>query len=297
MSWSTGGRPEGASSAVLGFRNPKHLNGIRMNIVDVGQLLAQHDNGGDPLRMKRLAALEPRREPYFALLCQPHGTIRASAARIGNSDQQSVLSMYRAFLSDAVSSQAQLAITPEYSVPWALIDDIALGAVRPPQGVIWALGFESITPAELDALRAKIDGNAGVRLIHEPFDPQRRAQRTFVDPLVFVFWVVDHSNVDVLCLLVQFKTVVSRDPDHVELQSLYLGTSVYKFTAQAADVSLIVLICSDAFEFSNALVDAHCGNLLLVHVQLNQRPGYVDYAAYRSRLFSVASNSNVEVVC
>ena len=28
--------------------------------------------------------------------------------------------MYRAFLNDAVAFQAQLAITPEYSVPWAL---------------------------------------------------------------------------------------------------------------------------------------------------------------------------------
>jgi hypothetical protein len=35
----------------------------------------------------------------------------------------------------------------------------------------------------------------------------------------------------------------------------------------------------------------------LVHIQLNQRPAYVDYAAYRSRLFSVASNNNVEAIC
>jgi hypothetical protein len=268
-----------------------------MKIVQVGQLLANHDNGGDPLRMGRLTALEPRPEPYFALLCQPNGTIHASAARIGNSNGQAVLPMYRAFLNDAVESQAQIAITPEYSVPWALVREILSGVVRPPQGSLWVLGCESITPAELDALQLEMNGNAAVRLIHEPFDPQRRAQRAFVDPVVFVFWAVDRADVDVLCLLVQFKTVVSRDPDHVELLSLYLGTIVYKFTAQAGDVSLLALICSDAFEFTDALVGEHCNDLLLVHVQLNQRPGYVDYAAYRSRLFSVASNNNIEVIC
>ena len=36
---------------------------------------------------------------------------------------------------------------------------------------------------------------------------------------------------------------------------------------------------------------------MLVHIQLTQRPAYIDYSAYRSRLFSVASNSNVEVIC
>jgi hypothetical protein len=268
-----------------------------MNIVDVQQLLTQHRDGTDPLRMKRISALEPRRDPYVALLCQPHGTIHASAKRIGNSDQQGVLPMYHAFLDDAVEHQAQLAITPEYSVPWALVRDIVNGALRPPHGALWALGCESITPSELDALQREMDGNARVRIIHENFDPQQRAQRAFVDPLVFVFWTIDSAGTDVLCLLVQFKTVVSRDPDHVELQSLYRGTSVYKFTAQAGDASLLALICSDAFEFTDALVDEHCTNLLLVHIQLNQKPGYIDYAAYRSRLFSVASNNYVEVIC
>jgi hypothetical protein len=269
-----------------------------MNIVDVQELLAQRD-GADPLRMKRLGALQPVPTPYSALLCQPYGTIHASGTRIGNSNPQSVVPMYRAFLNDAVASQAQLAVTPEYAVPWTLISDIAIvqGAPRPPHGSLWALGCESITPGELDALQAGVRGNAGVRLIHEPLDPQRRAQAAFVDPLVFVFWAVDNAGADVLCLLVQFKTVASRDPGHVELQSLYLGADVYKFTSHAGDVSLLALICSDAFGLSDALIDAHHSNLLLLHIQLNQRPGYVDYAAYRSRLFSVASNNNVEILC
>ena len=205
--------------------------------------------------------------------------------------------MYRAFLNDAVASQAQLAITPEYSVPWALIREIIQGTPRPPKGSLWALGCESITPSELDTLQIAVNGNAAVCLIHESLEPQQRAQTAFVDPLVFVFWSVDTAGADVLCLLVQFKTVASRDSDHVELQSLCLGTSVYKFTAYAGDVSLLALICSDAVEFTNALVDEHCTNLLLVHIQLNQRPAHIDYSAYRSRLFSVASNNNVEVIC
>ena len=208
--------------------------------------------------------------------------------------------MYRAFLTDAIASQAQLAITPEYSVPWALIAEIIQGTPgtpRPPKGSLWALGCESITPRELDALQLAANRSAAVCLLHENLEPQQRAQTAFLDPLVFIFWAVNPAGADVLCLLVQFKTVPSRDPNHVELQSLCLGTSVYKFTAHAADVSLLALICSDAFAFTNALVDAHCTNVLLVHIQLNPKPANIDYSAYRSRLFSVASNNNVEIVC
>src|SRR5688572_27706004 len=268
-----------------------------MNIVDVNQLLAQSGGTGQPLRLVRLGALEPRPDPFTAVLCQPHGTIHASVARIGNTNSAAVLPMYAGMLNDALQIQAQLVITPEYSVPWELIRQIAHGAPRPPRGALWVLGCESITPADIDALEASLQPVGGVRLIHEAFDAQERAQKVFVDPVVFAFWAVDNAGADVLCLLVQFKTVVSRDADHVELQSLYLGSTVYKFTVQPGDASLLTLICSDAFAFTNALVDAHCANLLLVHIQLNQRPANVDYASYRARLFSVASNSNVEVVC
>lgn len=268
-----------------------------MNIVDVSLLLANHGNGADALQMKRLSALEPRREPYFALLCQPDGTIHASAGRIGNSDETVAAPMYAAFLGMAVSSQAQLVITPEYSVPWQVIDDIAHGTSRPPDGALWALGCESTTHAELEARSTAFAADPGVRLIYEPFDATQRAQRPFVDPLVFVFWATDQNGASVLCFLVQFKSVPSRDPDLLEFNYLYLGSTVYKFTPRHGDISLIGLICSDAFAFSNELVDEHSRTLLLVHVQLNPRPGHVDYAAYRGRLYSVASNSEVEVIC
>jgi hypothetical protein len=268
-----------------------------MNIVEVSEILAQHGSGGDPLQIVRLSALEPRREPFVTALCQPHGTIHASAIRIGNANSGAVLPMYRSLLHDALHSQAQLVITPEYSAPWDLIREIAAGPLRPPRGGLWVLGCESITPDELELLRVELQTNLSVHLIHEPFDPQQRAQRAFVDPVLFAFWAENAEGAEILCFLVQFKTVVSRDPDHIELQHLYRGTTVYKFSARPGDVSLLTLICSDAFEFTNALIDEHCTNLLLVHIQLNQRPGNADYAAYRARMFSVASNSNVEIIC
>ena len=269
-----------------------------MDIHTVDEILAEDGDAARHLRLQPLAVLEPQADPYCALLCQPAGTIHASAHRIGNDDQEAVRPMYRSFLQKGVDRHAQLVSTPEYSVPWAVLDEVLCGNLQPPKGCLWALGCESITPDELDAIRDRLTERHNVRLVFEPFDATKRVQKRFVDPLVYVFWTWNTNGEDVLCILVQFKTGVSRDEEHVELTSLYEGTRVYKFDGQANDkISLIGIICSDAFEFTDQHVDQHYSNLLLLHIQLNQRPAQTDYAAYRQRLYSVASNSNVEVVC
>ena len=150
-----------------------------MQIVDVEQLLAQHDQA-NPLRPISLAVLDPRREPYQALLCQPQGTIHASHNRIGNPDSATSEPMYLALLQEAVTRQSQLVMTPEYSVPWSVIGEIARGALRPPLRSLWALGSESITPDELEAFHASFANQNGIRLMHEPIDRQQRAQKSFI---------------------------------------------------------------------------------------------------------------------
>jgi predicted amidohydrolase len=267
-----------------------------MQIIDVEQFLAQHDVA-NPLRPLSIAVLDPRREPYQALLCQPHGTIHASHNRICNSDSAASAQMYLALLQEAIDRQSQLVVTPEYSVPWGVIGDIARGPLRPPMGSLWALGSESITPDELEALRASLANQNDVRLLHEALDPQQRVQRSFIDPLVYLFWARTQADATVLCVLVQFKTVPCRDDDHVELRSLYLGRNVYRFRNRQPSVQLIGIICSDAFDFNDALVDANCADVLLLHVQLNKNPANPVYSAYRSRFYAVAGNNNAEVVC
>lgn len=264
-----------------------------MQIRDVGEVLA-HDDAARPLRMHPLAVLDPRREPYQALLCQPEGTIHASRARIGNVDQAGAARMHLALLQEAIDRQSQLVVTPEYSVPWAVVDQIARGPLRPPMGALWALGCESITPADLEALRRALGND--VRLLHEPIDQQQRVQRSFIDPLLYIFWARTQADVPVLCLLVQFKTVPCRDDDHVELLALYLGQDVYRFRNDPPSIQLLGIVCSDAFELNDATVDANCRDTVLLHIQLNQYPGNPVYAAYRSRMYAVASNNNVEVL-
>ncbi len=267
-----------------------------MEIVDVEHVLGHHD-AADPLRLEPISVLEPRRESYHVLLCQPQGTVHASHNRIGNADPAAAAAMYTALLQEAVARQSHLVVTPEYSVPWSVVEHIARGRLRPPNGSLWALGFESIGPDQLEALRAGLANQGDVRLLYEPIDRQQRAHRAFIDPLVYIFWARTVADVVVLCILVQFKTVPCRDDDHVELRSLYLGQKVYRFRNTRPSVTRIGLICSDAFEFLDALVDANAADVLFLHIQLNKTPANTVYSAYRSRFYAVASANKAEILC
>ena len=139
---------------------------------------------GRPLSLRPLHALQARPTPYQALLCQPGGTLDSSTHRIGNLDGDAAASAYRAFLGRATTSHADLVLTPEYSVPWLVFNDIVQGNRLPPTGALWALGFESITPAEFRALKVAVDAAAQPTiLLHEPLDAREEQQKTFMDPL------------------------------------------------------------------------------------------------------------------
>ena len=265
-----------------------------MQILDVESVLERND-AARPLNLAPPDALNPNRELYTVVLLQPHGRLQATIKRIGHADQTGAAQMCTRFLDLATETQADLVVAPEYCAPWTVVDKIISGSLRPRVGAIWALGCESITP---DELRKRAVGlPADLRLIHEPLDARQEAQKHFIDPLVYVFWTTDEFSHQILCLLVQFKTEPCKDEGHIELTALYLGKWVYAFNRNINKISLVGIICSDAFCFTNSLVDQYHKNSLILHIQLNPKPAHPDYSAYRARLFSVGSDSHNEVLC
>ncbi|MDT4813574.1 hypothetical protein FQZ97_465630 [compost metagenome] len=266
---------------------------LAISIVDVEEVLRQRPS---LLTLIELQALSLAREPYLTLLLQPEGVIEANETRVGHADADLGHALCSGFLSTAVQNYADLAIAPEYCVPWSVIDEIIEGRHRPPAGSIWVLGCESIPPAELQALAERCNASGQCVFHHEQLDPRQVAQRRYVDPLLYVFWAQDPEGQRVLVLLAQLKTVACRDYRDVEQTSLCVGQTVYAFNRGLGRMGLLSIICSDAFDFSAHVDQAHL-NCLLIHIQLNPKPAHTDYAAYRARLCSVGSNSHVELLC
>ncbi|MGJ7530780.1 hypothetical protein [Variovorax sp. GB1P17] len=266
---------------------------MTINIVDVEEVLRQQPR---PLTLLSLEALNPAREPYRTILLQPTGMVEANDVRVGHADAALGHALCSGFLSSAAQSHSDLAVAPEYCVPWSVVQEIVAGHYRPPQGAIWVLGCESISPADFQALAQRYNAAGDCVFHHEPLDARQAAQRRYVDPLLYVFWAENQDGQPVLVLLTQLKTVACRDYRDVEQTSLCLGKTVYAFNRGIGRMSLVSIICSDAFDFAEHIEAIHI-NCLLIHIQLNPKPAHTDYAAYRAKLCSVGTNSHVELLC
>lgn len=259
-----------------------------MKIQPVIELLAPAGLGAPLLR-----ALVPNEDNYSVLLLQPRGHIEATAAGVRHQDRDLARNRFCSFLQDARTTNADLAVTPEYSLPWETLVAAIKAGHAPANGALWALGCESIKYAELEALRQNLAPHAIVFYELLQPDPQR-----FVDPLAYVFWApsADGSGPAQLALLVQFKTCPMGDNDHFEINGLQRGTRVYQFGGTETSIRLISLICSDVFAFSDEDARAVYDRALVLHIQLNPKPRQDQYRQYRTRLLGFRGNET-ELLC
>jgi len=263
-----------------------------MNFVRVNEKLT---NKGNNLTILPLKILQPLRDPYDALLVQPLGTIQATELRIGHTDQNIAVKLYRDLLNHAYEYAVDLVVTPEYCLPWRVVEEIVDTTLKPKHGALWALGCESITPEDLDTYKARWE-QQGIKVLYETPPLQNRA---YLCPLVYIFWVndADHNmgNGANLCMLIQFKSVPCGET--FEVDHLYLGNDVYIFGNGDNELNFFSLICADVFNFTQDQIQSYHKDSLIVHIQLNEKPWHSDFKQYRNRLFSVGGNNRVELMC
>jgi hypothetical protein len=259
-----------------------------MQIKPVAEILA-----AEALGAPEINALVPNENNYTVLLMQPHGQIEASATGVWNRDRILAQRQFGRFLEDARQTGADLAITPEYSMPWdTLVAAIKAGTV-PVQGKLWALGCESIKYSGLGELKRDLAGFAAV--LFEPLQPD---PVRFIDPLAFIFVAppIEGGGAARIVMLVQFKTYPMGDDDHFEINGLQRGTCIYQFGGVGQSLKLVSLICSDAFAFKDEHAQAIYDRALVVHIQLTRKPRQEQYRQYRDRLLFYQGNAT-ELIC
>src|SRR5580704_4801429 len=81
-----------------------------------------------------LNVLAPNEQNYSALLMQPQGDIEISGAGVRSRDQALADAQFGAFLRDARETDADLVVTPEYSMPWSTLSAAVKAAITPSHG-------------------------------------------------------------------------------------------------------------------------------------------------------------------
>ena len=248
-----------------------------MHVVSVDDILAEH--GFAPPKIR---ALLPDQSTYKALLLQPKGIITANPSGVRNSDQGLATDQYSAFLDTAIQVEADLVVTPEYSVPWRVLEKRIENDDLPVEGGLWVLGCESITVEALSEMEERLSDKA-----HFIYERPGTEDPRFLNPVAYIFSTthLEGPAETQKIILIQFKTCPMGDNQNFEVNSLLRGSRLYRFGGTGAQIRLITLICSDAFEFSEAHAYQLYDRTLIIHIQLNANPRQHQFRQYRTHLF------------
>lgn len=260
-----------------------------MQIYPINQLLTEGGFAASP----PLRALNPNKDNYSALLFQPLADIQADTSGVRHADATLANKQFTSFLEMAVSDQSELAITPEYSMPWAAFEAAILNGTVPASGSLWVLGCESTTLDNVAAFKDRVKSIATV--IYEPLTPQ---PNRFLDPVVYVFSATTTGAAASarIVIVVQFKTSTMGDKEDYEKNYLQTGSRIYRFGSAPTQLGLATLICSDAFAITDPDAAALYHRTLLIHIQLNKSPRQAQYRQYRDKFFQFDGNET-EILC
>lgn len=265
------------------------------NVVDVREFL-------DARRLSNptLEVLQATEKSYRALLFQPSGPFVGNASRIGPADMGFADRQASALLEMATKQGHHLVVTPEYYLPIKTLLDCVQGDRFPASDAIWVLGCESMTPAQLAEFKTSAESAGNCRVFYED-DEAAPAQGTYFDPVAYCFLSKDKdTGEEQRVILIQFKTISSKDEHYFENRVLRTGKVVYQFRGQDNRLALSAIICSDAFNIAedNDVLLKLTENSTLLHIQLNPKPRNVEYLKYRVETFCRHERtSNCDIVC
>lgn len=245
------------------------------------------------LQFSNLEVLETSSSSYEILLYQHGGKIVANKDFIGNDAGNNASDKFRDFFRLAKSQNVSLAVTPEYSCPWVLMKEIVENVdLQPTEGKLWAIGCESISKKEIEEFRLRIKSMKNIAIYFD--DSILPSDKSFLNPLCYIFRSKDNKSNWVTVLVFQFKTqhcgVWSTKP--IEKDNLILGKEIYILRNDKNSINLFTLICSDVekfevtSEFQKSLSHTWQYNpYLILNIQLNQKPRHEVFRRFRNRVF------------
>jgi hypothetical protein len=261
-----------------------------MNFVFIDDLL-----GGFP----HLEILERTTNRKNILLYQHEGTLIGDDKMIGN--KTNVDERFRSFFVKAREVNADLVMTPEYSCPLPIIEEIiGSPASWPLEGKLWAVGSQSITKQGLqDFVAAHKSDTVSIYVEGGLFQDAKH----YFDPLFYLF-VTTHEGVICLKIIIQFKSkhMGVWGDGVVERNNLIEGKTIYVLRNSVTSIRLITLICSEAMNFQSYLTPFELAKLhwedmpfLILNPMVNPQPAFPDFVAFRKFVFRSDNKEIIEL--
>jgi len=203
----------------------------------------------------------------------------------------------REYIKTAYLNKCDLLLTPEYSFPYSVLEEIIMGNLYlPDKGQLWALCMQGENKNDFLERIKRWNCLSNTRVVDLAFETT--SSKSFVAPLIYIF--LDNENN--ICIIPQFKTHPMADArNKFEAPNLCTGSIVFEFDLTGEQVSqnrFISIICSDVHNIkSDEIISNTTGSKLVVfHPQLNQDPRYDTFTAFRKGFFEYSNNKEVKVI-
>lgn len=252
------------------------------------------------------------RKPNLNCLIQDHRLYKTSLLQVGGkieydndgirfANKAEAFLKFDEFINKSIDENVDLAITPEYSCPWDLIVQTIKSQKFPSLGKLWVFGCQSIKPKEILEIISKTDDVHWIYekdLIGENIDENK-----FFDPVCIFFKTNDLLGKEVKVAVLQFKTHGFGGNDFEwERDYSISGKRIFIIDNEIKSTKLIALICSDTLQELNfnTINNGYFVNepLLIIHIQLNQKPQNANYKTYRNHIFSKGNvEYDKEIIC
>lgn len=228
---------------------------------------------------------DTQRNSFF--LYQHNGVFFADNSRIGNNNQDDAKTKFLNVLTKAKEDNISIVLSPEYSCPKSVIDEIiANNTLQPSKNKLWTLGGESLNKEELNSLRALNTENLYIHFE----DCYSTSDKNYVDPLYYIF-IGEHNGVEKLIILIQFKSrhMGGLRSSQLEAENLIEGENVYIIKNDQNSIRLISFICSQAINFNASFIPDLVANhswtdspFLILSLQYNPNPSHTDFIAFKN---------------
>jgi hypothetical protein len=231
-----------------------------------------------------------RTTSHFRLLrLQCRGDLIADSEHGVRLENETHYELCKSTLSKARDIGADILLTPEYSIPWGLIEEVIRNpGLQPKRDTLWCLCCQGIPSNKfLDVL--------GSWEPHFVVLPSRVRYQNFVNVLLYIFQSTEEGK---LIIIPQLKMQPMRDAtlSH-EAAGLTKGEIVYKFGHDLSN-QLCSIICADAYndelKRNLHLFDERGNeNWIILHPQLNPKPRDTNMTDFRKNLYDIMGTRQV----
>lgn len=201
-----------------------------------------------------------------------------------------------AFIAEACSAAADLALAPEWSYDIRWVQDHADRFFRE-DAPLFVLGCSPVERAEMEALIQELREDFEVRSPDVPDE----SSKSYVTPTIIPLkgYEAEDPTEDLRVLLIQYKThPISDSANPHERANMATGDYVWMVDPTKSPLTLFTLTCSDILhpELRPGLLrEARATPSIVAHVQCNPEPLHENWVRFRQQLFGGGDSSTTYI--